>query len=82
MYKSKGCFGIVRSLAFQNTPYFLSGMHFKGLKTPKTKWEKIRETPCITIITVSGQFKQFTFKEGLAEHNQSVLKEAIMGLLE
>ena len=22
-------------------------MHFKGLKTPKTKWEKIRETPCI-----------------------------------
>ena len=27
--------------------HFLSGMHFKGLKTPKTKWNKIRGTPCM-----------------------------------
>ena len=47
IWKSKRCFRIVRSSAFQNTSYFLSGMHFRGLKTPKTKWEKIRETPCI-----------------------------------
>ena len=47
--KSKGCFGIVRSSAFQNTPYFLSGMHFKVLKTPKTKRNKMSETPCISL---------------------------------
>jgi len=44
--ESRGCFGIVRSSAFQNIPYLTSEMHFKGLITPKTKWNKIRETPC------------------------------------
>ena len=44
-----GCFGLVRSSALQNTPYFHSGIHLIGLKTPETKWEMISGTPCSTL---------------------------------
>ena len=45
--KSKDSFEILRSSAFQNCPYFLSAMHFKGLKIPKTEWKQFCGTPCI-----------------------------------
>ena len=44
--KSQVSFGFLMSSAFQYSPYIGSGMHFMGLKMPKTKFNMFCGTPC------------------------------------